>query len=140
MEACPTGALIFGDVNDPNSEISKVIARSKDKLEDLHSEYGLGPNVRYIGLPKRFIAGEVVFKDRKDECAEGVKVTLLGKGKKEVKSVLTDNYGEFEFEGLDADKQFTVLVEHAGYTAKKIKTTTKIDTYMGEIVLGKAKI
>ena len=67
VEACPTGALIFGDVNDPNSDISKVIAQSKDKLEDLHQEYGLVPNVHYIGLPKRFIAGEVVFKDKKDE-------------------------------------------------------------------------
>ena len=109
VEACPTGALIFGDVNDPNSEISKVIAQSKDKLEDLHQEYGLEPNVHYIGIPKRFIAGEVVFKDKKDECAVGVKVRLLGKGKDE-KSIVTDNYGDFEFEGLEADKEYTVVV------------------------------
>ncbi len=139
VEACPTGALIFGDVNDPNSEISKVIAQSKNKLEDLHQEYGLVPNVHYIGIPKRFIAGEVVFKDKRDECAVGVKVRLLGKGKEE-KSLVTDNYGDFEFEGLEADKEYTVVIEQNGYTTKKIKTKTKIDTYLGEIVLNKAAL
>jgi Fe-S-cluster-containing dehydrogenase component len=138
VESCPTGALIFGDVDDPDSEISKVIAQSKDKLEDFHPEYELGPNVRYIGLPKRFIAGEVVFKDKKGECAEGVKVTLLSKGK-EVKSVKTDNYGDFEFEGLESDKAYTLALEHEGYTTKKVKAKTNIDIYLGEIVLGKAK-
>lgn len=137
VEACPTGALIFGDVNDPGSEISKVIASNKGKLEVLHPEYGLKPNVQYIGLPKRFIAGEVVLKDKKDECAVGVKVTLASKGDGE-KVIKTDNYGEFEFEGLEADKDYTVQVEHKGYTPKKIKVKTRVDTYLGEIILSKA--
>ena len=134
VEACPTGALVFGDLNDPNSEISKIMANAK--VEVLHPEYGLEPKVHYIGLPKRFIAGEVVFKDKKDECAEGVKVTLTGNGT--TKTVNTDNYGDFEFEGLEADKDYTVVLEHKGYTPKKIKVKTKIDVYLGEIVLSKA--
>jgi Fe-S-cluster-containing dehydrogenase component len=137
VEACPTGALIFGDVNDPNSAISKLIASSKGKLEVLHPEYELKPSVQYIGLPKRFIAGEVIFKDKKGECAEGVTVTLKSKGKED-KVIKTDNYGDFEFEGLEADREYTVLLEHQGYTAKKIKTKTRIDTYLGEIALSKA--
>jgi len=80
VEACPTKALVFGDVNDPDSEISKVMAAAKGKLEVLHPEYGLMPNVKYIGIPRRFIAGEVVFRDKKDECAVDVKVTLSSKG------------------------------------------------------------
>ena len=136
VEACPTKALVFGDVNDPDSEISKVIATAKGKLEVLHPEYGLTPNVKYIGIPKRFIAGEVVFRDRKDECAVGVKVTLSSKGDVD-KVTKTDNYGEFEFEGLDADKDYTLLIEHSGYKARKMRVNTKIDMYLGEVLLSK---
>ena len=106
------------------------------KVEVLHPEYALEPKVKYIGLPKRFIAGEVVFRDKQDESAEGVKVTLKGAGME--KTTATDNYGDFEFEGLEADKEYTVVVEQKGYTTKKLKTKTKIDIYLGEIVLSKA--
>lgn len=134
VEACPTGALIFGDLNDPNSEISKIMASAN--VEVLHPEYGLAPKVHYIGLPKRFIAGEVIFKDKPEECAEGVKVTLTGKDG--TRTVKTDNYGDFEFEGLEADSEYAVVAEHKGYTPKKYKVKTKIDVYLGEVILGKA--
>lgn len=139
VEACPMKALVFGDVNDPNSEISKIIAAAKGKLEVLHPEYGLMPNVKYIGIPRRFVAGEVVFRDKKDECAVGVKVTLSSKGNAD-KVTKTDNYGDFEFEGLDADKDYTVSIEHSGYSAKKVKVKTSIDTYLGEILLSKITV
>jgi hypothetical protein len=94
------------------------------------------PNVKYIGIPKRFVAGEVVFRDTKDECAVGVQVTLSSKGSAD-KVTKTDNYGEFEFEELDADKDYTVSIEHSGYSAKKIRVKTNIDTYLGEVLLSK---
>jgi Fe-S-cluster-containing dehydrogenase component len=136
VESCPTKALVFGDIDDPDSEISKIIAAAKGKLEVLHPEYGLMPNVKYIGIPKRFVAGEVVFLDKKDECAVGVKVTLSGKGNPD-RVTKTDNYGDFEFEGLDADKDYMVSIEHGGYRSKKVKVKTTIDTYLGEILLSK---
>jgi Fe-S-cluster-containing dehydrogenase component len=136
VESCPTKALVFGDLNDPDSEISKIVRTAKGKLEVLHPEYGLMPKVQYIGIPKRFIAGEVVFRDKKDECAAGVKLTLSSKGNAD-KVAKTDNYGDFEFEGLDADEDYTVSIEHSGYSAKKVKVKTSIDTYLGEILLGK---
>ena len=136
VEACPTKALVFGDLSDPDSEISRTMATAKGKLEVLHPEYGLVPNVKYIGIPRRFVAGEVVFRDKKDECAVGVKVTLSSKGQADG-ITKTDNYGEFEFEGLDANKDYTLLVEHSGYRARKMKVNTKIDMYLGEILLSK---
>jgi Fe-S-cluster-containing dehydrogenase component len=139
VESCPTKALIFGDLNNPDSEISRITVAAKGKLEVLHPEYGLMPRVQYIGIPKRFIAGEVVFRDKKDECAAGVKVTLSSKGNAD-KVAKTDNYGDFEFEGLDADKDYTVSIQHSGHSAKKVKVKTSIDTYLGEILLSKTKV
>jgi len=130
VEACPTGALLFGDLNDPNNEISK--AWVSEKVEDLHPEFNLKPRVKYIGIPKRFIAGTVLFKD-KDRCAENARVTLKGQGKK--KTVRTNNFGDFEFEGLDEAEEFTVKIEHPGYTPQSIKVKTNLDVYLGEIPL-----
>jgi Fe-S-cluster-containing dehydrogenase component len=130
VEACPTGALVFGDMDDPNSEISKISASGK--TEPLSPEYRMNEKVQYIGLPKRFIAGSVVFGDT-DECAEGVKVTLVGEGEK--KTVIADNYGDFEFEGLPADKVYRIKVEAPGYKSRRFEVKTDIDVYLGDIIL-----
>jgi Fe-S-cluster-containing dehydrogenase component len=130
VEACPTGALLFGDLNDPNSEISQVW--SSGKIEVLHPEFELKTRVKYIGIPKRFVAGAVFLKDR-DACAENAKVTLTGKGKKQV--IRTNNFGDFEFEGLGKAEDFTVKIEHRGYAPQVFKVQTKLDVYLGEIPL-----
>ena len=92
VEACPTGTLIFGDLDDPDSAVSKAWKQA----EAMHPEYGLGEGVRYIGLPKNFVAGAVVYGDI-DECAKGVTVTLAATAPR---SPRTDGFGDFEFEGL----------------------------------------
>ncbi len=46
--ACPTGAMVFGDVSDPDSEISRIIAREPTTV--LKPETGNGPHVYYIAL------------------------------------------------------------------------------------------
>lgn len=130
VEVCPTGALLFGDLNDPKSQISRIW--NSKQVEVLHPEFELKPRVKYMGLPKRFIAGTVIFKD-KDECAKEVKVTLTGRGKKQ--TLRTNNFGDFEFEGLEEGKEFTVKIEHSGYTPQSIKVQTKQDVYLGEILL-----
>jgi len=131
VEACPTNALIFGDLEDPDSQISKVTA-SQD-LEELHPEYGLEPGVRYIGLPKRFIAGSVVLGDEEDEWAENVDVTLTDKSEK--KTVKTDNYGDFEFEGLQPEQEYSLKIKFQGYAPKEFHVRTTTDIYLGEIIL-----
>ncbi len=133
VEACPTGALLFGDVNDPKSEISKVW--NSEKVEVLHPEFELKTRVKYIGIPKKFVAGMVLFKD-KDQCAENAKVTLTGSGKK--LTARTNNFGDFEFEGLDDGKDYAVKVEHPGYAPQTFNVQTKQDIYLGEIPLKRA--
>ncbi|MFC1868629.1 4Fe-4S dicluster domain-containing protein [Thermodesulfobacteriota bacterium] len=131
VEACPTGALIFGDLDDPGSEIVGML--KSDKTEELHPEYGLAPGVVYVGLPKRFIAGEVVLGDQQDECAEGVKVTLI-RGN-ESRNLITDNYGDFEFEDLEPNSSYTIRIDHEGYILKEMTVLTRLDTNLGEIIL-----
>ncbi|HJX02963.1 MAG TPA: 4Fe-4S dicluster domain-containing protein, partial [Dehalococcoidia bacterium] len=74
VEACPTAALVFGDLDDPQGEVAKLLAGGN--AETLHPEYGMGEKVAYIGLPKRFITGSVIFGDT-DECAENVNILLV---------------------------------------------------------------
>jgi Fe-S-cluster-containing dehydrogenase component len=131
VEACPTRALVFGDVEDPDSEISKLL-RSQ-ALEILHPEYGLKPRVNYVGLPKSFIAGSVIFGDKKDECAAKVKVTI--KGRKTKKTMKTDNFGDFEFEGVQPETDYSVTIEQAGYVPREFQVRTMKDIYLGDIVL-----
>jgi Fe-S-cluster-containing dehydrogenase component len=133
VEACPTGALTFGDLDDPDSEISRFAAAKK--VEAYHPEYGTKPTVMYVGIPKRFVAGEVVRADQRGECAQGASITLEGDGlKRETKS---DSYGDFEFEDLDKNKAYTITVKLAGYRSQTFSVTTHTDVDLGEIVLEK---
>jgi Fe-S-cluster-containing dehydrogenase component len=130
VEACPTGALVFGDLDDPESAVSKALAAAETTA--LHPEYGLAEKVRYIGLPQSFIAGAVVFGDR-DECAAGVTVSLTVAG--ETTNTQTDNFGDFGFEGLPANAACTLEIAVTGYEhwRREVRTTTSLN--IGDIVL-----
>jgi Fe-S-cluster-containing dehydrogenase component len=131
VEACPSGALLFGDLDDPNSEISKSL-RSAPTAE-LNPSYHLAPNVVYRNLPGRLIAGEVIFEDKQEACAQGVKVTLTAGSTK--KTTTTDFLGDFEFKGLEADKACTITIEYKGYKSQTIDVKTDTDKNLGEVLL-----
>jgi len=46
VKVCPTGARLFGDLDDPNSEISQAV--TQQGARQLLGELGTGPNVRYL--------------------------------------------------------------------------------------------
>lgn len=131
VESCPVEALVFGDLDDPNSQIAKLSASLA--TESLHPEFGTDSLVQYVGLPKRFVAGEVVYKGNEGECAPGVKVTLSGGGRK--LETVTDIFGDFEFEGLDKNEKYQVVVSADGYAENKVEFSTYKDVNLGEIVL-----
>lgn len=131
VESCPTGALVFGDLDDPKSEIAKLAATAQ--LEALHPEFKTAPLVKYIGLPKRFVAGEVVMRDNPGECAQGVAVALSGQGL--ALETRTDIFGDFEFEGLEKNSAYQVKISADGYVDKAIEVRTLKDVNLGEVVL-----
>lgn len=49
VEVCPSQCRIVGDFDDPESPVSTYL-RSRDS-DVLREDYGLGPNIRYVGLP-----------------------------------------------------------------------------------------
>lgn len=55
-QSCPSGAIVFGDVNDPNSEVSKLFKdpRNYHLLEELHTL----PSVGYLTLVRNKPADE----------------------------------------------------------------------------------
>jgi Fe-S-cluster-containing dehydrogenase component len=130
VEVCPTEALVFGDLDNPESKVAKLIAASN--TESLHPEYGLKEKVVYTNIPRKFVAGTVVYGDT-DECAEGATVTLSGNGKK--MTTKTNLFGDFEFEGLADSTDYTVKIEAKGYKPKEMPAKTTNDVYLGVIML-----
>jgi molybdopterin-containing oxidoreductase family iron-sulfur binding subunit len=47
-KACPTQAIVFGDLNDPDSEISRRVREVRTTA--LRADLNLDPGVRYAGL------------------------------------------------------------------------------------------
>lgn len=53
VETCPTLCRTFGDLNDPNSDVSVAI-REACRVDVLRPEEGTGPNLYYLNAPARF--------------------------------------------------------------------------------------
>jgi Fe-S-cluster-containing dehydrogenase component len=134
VEMCPTGALLFGDLNNPESEISVRVAETRPHPS--HPEFALGDNVLYLNIPKRFISGTVIFKET-DQCAGKVAVTLKGNGAE--RSVETDPFGDFWFDDLEAKTAYVVEIAADGYKSITRSARTLSDVNLGEIFLEKAE-
>lgn len=130
VESCPTNAIVFGDLDDDAGELSQILKRQE--AQKLCPEFSMGEKVVYMGLPRRFISGTVVFKDKK-ECAGGVRVELSDNA--EQRTALTNGFGDFEFEDLDADATYVLKIGASGYKEKTLRCKTTVDTHMGDIYL-----
>lgn len=133
VECCPTQALKFGDIDDPNSEISRYIA-GHEGFTVLRPEFDTAPSVKYRELPAPFITGEVVLADKLDECCEGASITLAGADSRET---VTDFMGDFQFKRLEKGQKYSVTASYPGYKSRTVETITHVARDLGVIVLEK---
>ena len=57
VESCVGGARVIGDMNNPESTISRLLAAHKGEIKVLKPGLGTNPHVYYIGLPDAFVNG-----------------------------------------------------------------------------------
>lgn len=111
-QVCPTGAMKLVMADD-----EEMAAIAKEQSLDVYrSGLGTSPRVYYKNLQlwtTVFVAGSIFFSDNGD-CAEGCRVTVSKAGTL-VAETVTNNYGDFLVDGLEAGAEYAVAVEAAGY-------------------------
>ena len=113
-ECCPCEALIFGDLDDPDSAASRALADKAELVGIWKPEEGTQPTCRYIDMPKPFIGGEVFYEDNPGEPAKGVCVTLTDESGKKLECA-SDCFGDFEFAKLEKGRKYTLSIRAEGY-------------------------
>ena len=134
VEACPNQALIFGDLDDPESEVSKKIAAGK--VTQLAGLEGIDTSVVHLNVPTAFLAG-TVYLPEDDEVAIGAHV----KATCECGTVFemdTNWAGDYEFEDLPKDKNFTIEITMDDFKPVTLTAKTDSDHYVGKTFLEKA--
>ena len=111
------------------------IARD-DGLEVMKPEAGTKPRVYYRNLwrySKSFIGGSVATETGGIvDCVKGADVRLIKDGQT-VASAVTDNYGDFKFDGLDENSgRYTVEVMADG-KSKVLDASLGESVFLGEI-------
>ncbi len=104
VDACPTGALRFGDEEDFAEEIAQA--------QHLFGQ-GEGSHVYYLNVPKRAVAG-IVANRAKGDVVIGAKVTISDAEGNEIAETETNELGSFKYAELD-EKPYKVKIEAEGY-------------------------
>ncbi|MEM2320883.1 MAG: 4Fe-4S dicluster domain-containing protein [Candidatus Bathyarchaeia archaeon] len=130
-DACPTGAMIYGDDNDQS------IKEQISKAEIMHQEYDTKPRVYYLNLPKPFIAGCVIDPKIKEVVIDA-KVTAIDLYTGDKYEEYTDELGDFLFKNLKWNHKYLVKIEKRPYREKIIGVyLTNKDINVGVISLEK---
>jgi hypothetical protein len=125
--SCPADAIKIGDY----SQIMRDAARYGPTA--YHPEYKTQNRVFYIGLPKTFVTGALV--DANGECLVGATVTATDTAAKTVVGTTTsDDFGDFWFDGLTANRSYDVTISAAGKT-KTVSVSLDTDKNLGDIQL-----
>ena len=131
VEACPNQALVFGDLADPDSEISKLIAANK--VTQLECLGDMKSSVVHLNIPTAFLAGTVAYPKEQEEACIGAKVKVTCECGT-VFETETNWAGDWEVEDLPRDKKFTVEITMDGFKPVKIETATGTGTHADHYV------
>ena len=124
VDACPTGALRFGEEED--SECKDEIARA-----DPMPKHGHG-RVAFLNLPKKFVAG-TVYDPIEKEVVIGATCTLQEKASAQTYQVQTDDFGDFWFEGLPDGGDYSLRIEKDGQSKVIDPIDGTTDVNLGDI-------
>jgi len=126
VDMCHLQAITFGDLSNPSSAISQLVAAKKPQA--LHPEYGTSPNVLYIGLPKTFLKGQVA------DSSTGVYLNgaavVVSDATGDSWTTTVDNFGDFTIDGLNANATYTLTISILGYTTYTTSVVLQTDTYL----------
>jgi Fe-S-cluster-containing dehydrogenase component len=127
VEACPTGALDWGE----KEELGDFITGA----QVLKPEEGTKPNVYYRNIPGKFIAG-LLYDPIEKEVIIGARCRLSN-GNKNWEAI-TDNYGDFWFNDLPQGV-YELIIAAEGFEYKTFeRIDAKTDVNLGEIPMDKS--
>ncbi|MGI5940421.1 MAG: 4Fe-4S dicluster domain-containing protein [Thermoleophilia bacterium] len=126
VDACPTDAMRFGEVD----EMADVIA----KADPYRPELELVTRVHYLNIPKKFIGG-TLFDPVTDEVLIGARCTLRDEANGESFTTETDGFGDFWFKDLNDDRTFTLQLEADGMSKTIEAISTSLDVNLGDIAM-----
>ena len=129
VEACPNQALVFGDLADPESNISKLIAANK--VTQLECLGDMGSSVVHLNIPQTFLAGTVAYPKELEEVCIGANVKVTGEDGT-VYETVTNWAGDWEIEDLPKGKSWKVEITFDGFKPVVYENErTDVDHYVG---------
>ena len=137
VEACPNDALFFGDLDNPDSAVSRAIAAGR--ATPLKALEGTETNVKYLNIPTVFLAGSVYLPcdETGEDPADGAIVELKNLKTGETLTTKTNYFGDWELENLPENEEFEVRISFPGYRGFTLSAKTDTDHYVAEVVLEK---
>lgn len=129
-DICPHDAIKFGDENDPE------IKALKAKTAIYHPEYETNPHVLYKGLPRPFIAGNVVDSEKK-EALYGVEITTTDLFNDNVIRCISDKFGDFWIRDLNENHRYMLEFKIDNYEVYRTVVNTDTDRNIGDVILKK---